>query len=50
MQLETMHFLQQSQERLRIELGDSSESYPAILFDADAQRALVELERVWWKM
>ncbi|KAH7130977.1 hypothetical protein EDB81DRAFT_129757 [Dactylonectria macrodidyma] len=42
-QLETIHVLQQSQERLRIELSNTVGSYAGISFPTDAQRALVEL-------
>jgi hypothetical protein len=43
MQLETIKFLQESQERHRLELGDNSENLPFRLLNPDAQRALVGL-------
>jgi hypothetical protein len=43
MQLETIEFLQESQERHRLELGDNSQNPSFQLLDPDAQRALVGL-------
>jgi hypothetical protein len=43
MQLETIKFLQESQERQRVEFGDNSERRPVSLLDPDAQKALVGL-------